>query len=188
MAVHLRRPSCRSGGRGLSGSPPLTTGTGRSDCSSNKTAQRIASFSLCQLKSNSHVWFEGLHISKYAFLSADIIVAQAFSHSRTSRISFHSVSFLQPSLHCFRKQRSLRLSSNKACFRCCDSCTSRVLSWLHSFCCSRAWRPKLCTWKSLRSRAFWCSSCSYKVKNLSNRPFLKVKPILYFKNKICLTI
>lgn len=79
----------------------------------------------------------------------------------TSRMSFHSVSVLQPSLHCLRKQRSLRLSSNKACLRCCDSWTSRVLSWPHSFCWSRAWRPKLWSWKSRRSSAFWCSSCSW---------------------------
>lgn len=72
------------------------------------------------------------------------------------------MSFLQPSLHCLRKQRSLRLSSNRACFRCWDSCTSSVLSWLHNFPCSRAWRPKLCSWKSRRSNAFWCSSWSWE--------------------------
>lgn len=103
---------------------------------------------------------------------------------RTSRMSFHSVSFLQPSLHCLRKQRSLRLSSNKVCFRCWDSCTSRVLSWPHCFCCSRAWRPKLCTWKSRRSRAFWCSSCSYDVKDISvdfkKDPQPKVKQVIAF--------
>lgn len=99
-------------------------------------------------------------------------------------MSFHSASFLQPSLHCLRKQRSLRLSSNKVCFRCWDSCTSRVLSWPHSFCCSRAWRPKLCTWKSRRSRAFWCSSCSYDVKDISEDfkkgPQPKVKQVIAF--------
>lgn len=95
----------------------------------------------------------------------------------TSRTSFHSASFLQPSLHCLRKQRSLRLSSSRACFRCCDSCTSRVLSWVHSFCWSLAWSPTLCSWKSRRSRAFWCSSCSCNEHMTS----VSISPTLFWR-------
>lgn len=44
MVVHLRRPFCRPGGQGLSGSPLLTIGKGPSGCSSKETTRRMVSF------------------------------------------------------------------------------------------------------------------------------------------------
>lgn len=166
MVVHPRRPFCQPGGRGLSGSPLLTKGKGPSGCSSKKQPGGRCHFPGVDLRvtnipgSTAGGKLAPKKINRQA-------AAPDVNTTRTSRTSFHSVSFLQPSLHCLRKQRSLRLSSNKVCLRCWDSCTSRVLSWPHSLCCSRAWRPKLCTWKSRRNRAFWCSSCSYDVKDIS---------------------
>lgn len=48
MVVHLRRPFCRPGGRGLSGSPLLTIGKGPSGCSSKETIRRMVSFAWCR--------------------------------------------------------------------------------------------------------------------------------------------
>lgn len=81
----------------------------------------------------------------------------------TCNMSLPSASNFLPSLHCLSSQRSLRLTSNRICLSCWDSCTKTFLSWLQNFCCSRVCRLMLCSWKSHRISTFLCSSCSWEL-------------------------